>query len=87
MITLEGYCLLGVILLKTKAAINKMVTPVITGENTNSYPKLVMLDPPVTAIKAVAPPGGCNDLAICIAIIDVETARGAAIQRYSPKIL
>ena len=57
-----------------------MVTPVKTGEKTYSYPKLVIDGPPVTAIKAVAPPGGCSDFAICIPMIESETANGPAIQ-------
>ncbi len=39
-----------------------------------------MFGVPITAINAVAPPGGCKVLVICMATIESETANGAAIQ-------
>ena len=35
------------------------------------------------AIKAVAPPGGCNVLVICIKTIEIETASGAVSHKIS----
>lgn len=39
-----------------------------------------MFSVPITAIKALAPPGGCKVLVICITTIEVATAIGAATQ-------
>ena len=57
--------------------------PIKTGESTYRYPKAFILSEPMMAINAVAPPGGCKVLVICIRIMAVETARGAAIQMIS----
>lgn len=67
--------------------ISKISTPIKTGEKTYIYPKLFILSEPMLAIRAVAPPGGCNVLVICIKIIEKETAKGAAIQIISGTIL
>ena len=42
-----------------------------------------MVAEPVTAIKAVAPPGGWSVLVICIKTMDKETANGAEIHKIS----
>ncbi len=57
--------------------------PTNTGEITYIYPKSFICFEAVTAIKAVAPPGGWRVLVICIQIIERETASGAEIQTIS----
>ena len=78
-----GYVRLDVMLLKIKAVINKTNVPIKTGEKTYIYPKAFILSEPMMAISAVAPPGGCKVLGICIIIIADETAKGAAIHMIS----
>ena len=70
-------------LLKIKAVISSTNVPMKTGESTYIYPKAFILSEPMMAISAVAPPGGCNVLVICIKMMADETARGAAIQMIS----
>lgn len=78
-----GYVLLEVMLLKIKAVMSKTNVPIKTGESTYIYPKAFILSDPMIAINAVAPPGGCRVLVICIIIMADETARGATIQMIS----
>lgn len=42
-----------------------------------------MFSVPIMAISAVAPPGGCKVFVNCMAIMDVDTAKGAASQIIS----
>ena len=65
-------------LLKIKATIKRINAPLKTGENTYQYPKSRIAGEPVTAIKAVAPPGGCKVLVICINTIAEATATAEA---------
>lgn len=69
--------------MNTKATIKRIKHPTKTGEITYQYPIFFNSTEPVTAIKAVAPPGGCKVLVICIKTIDNETAKGAAIHKIS----
>ena len=46
-----------------------------------------MAGEPVTAINAVAPPGGCNVFVICMATIASATAKAEANQSVSGKSL
>src|SRR5690606_16575136 len=75
-----GYFLLGVRLLKTRATRSSMAAPVKTGDNTNQYSIAFIFSDPITASSAVAPPGGCKVLLICIAMMDSATANGAVNQ-------
>lgn len=64
-----------------------MTVPEKTGISTYKYPNEDILVPPITAIRAVAPPGGCSVLVTCIATIDIATANGAVNQIISGKNL
>ena len=69
-----------------RATNNKIITPVKTGKTTYKYPNAFIFAEPVTAIKAVAPPGGCKVFVCCIAITESDTAKGAVSQTMSGKI-
>ena len=53
-----GYFLSLDKLLNNSAMSSRMITPLNTGNNTYHHPKDLICSEPVTAIKAVAPPGG-----------------------------
>lgn len=55
-----GYFLWDVMLLKISATIKRINTPVNTGNKTYRYPNALIFSDPITAINAVAPPGGCR---------------------------
>ena len=64
-----------------------MIVPVKTGDNTKKYPSDFIFSVPITAISAVAPPGGWSVRVVCITIMERATARGAVIQIISGKNL
>lgn len=70
-------------LLTIMAERNRIVTPVKTGDNTYIYPSPSILAEPMLAISAVAPPGGCMVLVICIHTIERDTASAAASHSIS----
>ena len=53
-----GYFLCVAMLLNIKATINRIIVPDKTGDKTYKYPNVFIFSAPITAIKAVAPPGG-----------------------------
>ena len=55
-------------------------TPTPMGISTYKKPRSWILSLPITAIKAVAPPGGCRVFVACIAAIAVATAKAVANQ-------
>ncbi len=57
-------------------------TPSPTGTIAYRYPSAWILSLPMTAINAVAPPGGWSVFVACIAAIAVATARGEASHRW-----
>jgi hypothetical protein len=67
-------------LLKNKATNSRMIHPERTGEMTYQYPNSGIFPVELTAIKAVAPPGGCSVLVYCINTIEKATAKGAESQ-------
>ena len=71
----SGYLRFFGMLLIQSATTNIINAPSPTGMIAYKYPKLWILLLPITAIKAVAPPGGCNVLVKCIIAIAVATAR------------
>src|SRR5690554_683493 len=75
-----GYLRRGVMLLKIKATASKSRAPESTGDRTYQYPRALIFSLPSTAISAVAPPGGCKARINCIAMMEVATANGPAIQ-------
>ena len=64
-------------LLTIKAMVSKMTTPLNTGVSTYRKPRAWIFADPIVAISAVAPPGGCIVLVICIITIDKETDSAA----------
>src|SRR6218665_241493 len=78
-----GYLRCGVILFTISATANSIVTPDSTGDSTYRYPNDLIFSEPITAINAVAPPGGCRVLVNCMPIMDSETANGAVSQIIS----
>ncbi len=70
-------------LLKTSATTNKIKQPDKTGLNTYQYPIAAIFVPLLTAISAVAPPGGCKVRVTCIRTIEEATANGAVSQIIS----
>ena len=58
-----------------------------TGETTYQYPSSGIFPVELTAINAVAPPGGCKVFVYCIKTIEKATAKGAEIQIISGTIL
>lgn len=74
-------------LLKIKATKSSIKLPVRTGESTYQKPISFIFSVPITAIRAVAPPGGWSVLVICIKIIEKDTANGAASQIISGNTL
>ena len=54
--------------------------PSVEGASTYSQPSACTSGEPITAIRAVAPPGGCSVRVACISAIAVDTASGAASQ-------
>ena len=74
-------------LLNIKAIKSKIKHPVKTGDSTYQNPIVLIFSVPITAIRAVAPPGGCRVLVICIKTMEKATAKGAASQSVSGKIL
>src|SRR5688572_6730848 len=78
-----GYFRFGVRLLNIKATASKIRQPVNTGESTKRNPRAFIFSEPITAINAVAPPGGCRVLVSCMATIEIETAKGAVSQMIS----
>jgi len=72
-----------VILLKISATENRIRHPESTGLKTYQYPNEEILVPLLTAISAVAPPGGCNVRVCCMHTMDKATARGAVSQMIS----
>ncbi|MNJ96237.1 hypothetical protein D3C87_139580 [compost metagenome] len=57
--------------------------PDSTGLNTYQYPIEEIFVPLLTAMSAVAPPGGCSVRVCCIQTIDNATAKGAVSQIIS----
>lgn len=57
--------------------------PERTGERTYQYPNSGIFPVELTAISAVAPPGGCNVFVYCINTIENDTAKGAESQMIS----
>ena len=60
-----------------------MIQPDSTGLNTYQYPIAEIFVPLLTAMSAVAPPGGCKVRVYCIQTIDKATANGAVSQIMS----
>ena len=58
--------------------------PTRTGHKTYMQPREWTLSPPMTAINAVAPPGGCNVRVKCMAAMANETANEPAMMGISP---
>src|SRR4051812_18131792 len=84
---LVGYFLFDVRLLKIRAVNSSIIEPARTGDKTYIYPSAFIFSEPITAIKAVAPPGGCRVLVICIHTMERETAKGAVNQITSGNTL
>ena len=57
--------------------------PDSTGINTYQYPIEEIFVPLLTAMSAVAPPGGCSVRVCCIQTMDRATAKGAVSQIIS----
>ena len=68
-----------------RATTNIIDAPNPTGHSTYQYPSLWIALPPITAISAVAPPGGCPVPVSCIAKMDKATASGHARILWSPR--
>ena len=66
-----------------KAIINKIVTPERTGSMTYINPSALIFSVPILAISAVAPPGVCKVFVICMATIEIDTAKAQANQFHS----
>ena len=64
-------------LFTNRATTSMTAAPAATGRSTYRNPRAWIFELPMTAIRAVAPPGGCSVLVTCMAAIAVPTANGA----------
>lgn len=80
-----GYFLVFDRLLIKSAIISMIIAPSPTGMIVYKYPIAWIFELPITAIKAVAPPGGWRVFVACMAAIAVATASAAANHGVSGK--
>ena len=74
-------------LFTTTAMISSINDPVATGINTYINPNSCIFSLPITAINAVAPPGGWSVRVSCMTIIEVATAKAEQNQMFPEKSL